>query len=72
MAGDHRTLMKNTSTFFEGCKKLGYLTRSDARKAKKRLTEQHRKIFTEYQCTRCNWWHLTTMDRDKRRRFIKK
>ncbi len=48
------------------CNKRTFLTRSDAMKSKKRLSRQFDVQFSVYQCP-CGAWHLTSMERDKRK-----
>jgi hypothetical protein len=40
------------------CDKIPYVTKSDARKAKRSMRKQH-KYAKFYRCPVCNMWHLT-------------
>lgn len=45
-----------------------YLSRSDAVKRKKVMARVYGGTHSVYQCSVCTKWHLTTQDRDKRRK----
>ena len=50
------------------CGKKVYLSKSDAKKGKKRLNKKYNKQLTNpYYCDECSNWHLTSMKKNSSR-----
>lgn len=53
------------------CKKVGYLSRREANKARKLVNRHGKALKRSYQCGECGLWHLTSQS-DKVRRKLRK
>lgn len=54
------------------CGKKGYITRSEAKKNKKRLVKLGHTITNIYYCEDCSYYHLTSMNKQQSRNITKK
>jgi hypothetical protein len=61
------------------CNKIGYKSKSEAKKEARLMSIQHRsrskkskmtsKKLRPYRCPNCKWWHLTSLARSVAKRF---